>query len=30
MLESLIYEAPFAALAVIDEIPEDLENVSSY
>jgi hypothetical protein len=27
MLEYLVYEAPFAALVVIDEIPEDLENV---
>jgi hypothetical protein len=27
MLEYLIYEAPFAALVVIDEMPEDLENV---
>jgi len=27
LLEYLVYEAPFAALVVIDEIPEDLENV---
>jgi hypothetical protein len=27
MLEYLVYEAPFAALVVIDEIPVDLENV---
>lgn len=27
MLEYLVYEAPFGALVVIDEIPEDLENV---
>jgi hypothetical protein len=27
MLEYLVYEAPFAALVVIDEIPEELENV---
>jgi hypothetical protein len=27
MLEYLVYEAPFAALVIIDEIPEDLENV---
>jgi hypothetical protein len=27
MLEYLVYESPFAALVIIDEIPEDLENV---
>lgn len=27
LLETLVFEAPFAALVVIDEIPEDLENV---
>jgi len=27
MLDYLVYESPFAALVVIDEMPEDLENV---
>ena len=27
MLEFLVFEGPFAALVIIDEIPEDLENV---
>lgn len=27
MLEYLVYEAPFAALVIIDELPENLENV---
>ena len=27
MLEYLVYEAPFAAVVVIDELPENLENV---
>jgi len=27
MLDYLVYEAPFAALVIIDEMPEDLENV---
>jgi hypothetical protein len=27
LLETLVFEAPFAALVVIDEIPENLENV---
>lgn len=27
LLETLVFEAPFAALIVIDEIPENLENV---
>jgi hypothetical protein len=27
LLETLVFEAPFAALVIIDDLPEDLENV---